>query len=526
MAYSMSTLVHGSNYITSKLRYCLTPMGFLFKFVPDSRNKFRPVGLSLMVILSIIIVPTTMMVLNMLLLSNFNELGDNKVFADMIGESVFVSRLYKLFIAFRLFMSVSTLLITLAQHNNIANVIVQNKNYINEKEQTQQAKLSFTIFLLKTSCYCLCYLVLYKDLDPIELAKQFTLPLILTFALNMTFYAPIILTCYLGSSLGKHVENFSELYIDSMFDQYMGEIETEESSKRATQATESWQSEKSGRSCNCQCTYLMLLIGHVKRALINLGRLIRHICARLNSRKYPELPEMKMTKISSANKMKMSDSERLANSQLIRSRLRRTQVMLSELRDMVSDINKLSSPIILMHLIHETNLAILISTGSIQAKIYRSLNFLLVPTIASTLSLTIGVVYICTCMDNTASQLKLMINKMFDFIIMNHRESSLDSDLASTTNDRLMDLRMASSLKSGERIDEMEALSETWSQFQYTRKLANTIQFTMGGVLPVTRRLVLSILAHILSAVFIAIEIMSIIDTSVSVESRPTLETV
>jgi len=35
----------------------------------------------------------------------------------------------------------------------------------------------------------------------------------------------------------------------------------------------------------------------------------------------------------------------------------------------------------------------------------------------------------------------------------------------------------------------------------------------MGGIMPVTRKLLLSILGHILSAVFISIEIMSIIDT-------------
>jgi hypothetical protein len=133
----------------------------------------------------------------------------------------------------------------------------------------------------------------------------------------------------------------------------------------------------------------------------------------------------------------------------------------------------------------------------------------MLPTISVTISLVSSVVFVCICYDETVKQLKLLINKLFDFIIMNHRVES-----SAYRMDRLRpgidyDPQEVSPLLGSEP----GAINETWCQFQYTRKLANTIQFTMGGIVPVTRRLVLSVLGHILSAVFLSIEIMSIIDT-------------
>jgi len=303
-----------------------------------------------------------------------------------------------------------------------------------------------------------------------------------------------------------------------MFDQFMKAIEKEGEMQKEAQPirltfleTNSDTSEEGGKGearRNCLC-FLTMIWSFLVRSLIAISRAVRDVMTRLNSRKYPELPEMKMTKLSSTTNIQISETMRMANSHLIRVRLRRTQVMLSELRDIVSDINKTSSPIVLMFLAYETVMIVFITTASIQAKVYKSVDLLIIPTISATISLVVSVVYICTCLDETTKQLKLLINKLFDFIIMNHRVQSSGKRVISQAGQEPADQSEVCVMPGSEH----GAINETWSQFQYTRKLANTIQFTMGGIFPVTRRLVLSILGHILSAVFISIEIMSIIDT-------------
>lgn len=495
-----TTLIDGCELLSKRLRTFGSPMGLLFKFNVHHRPKPLAITVVLMIFCSLL----ALLMLDFVLINNFTNPDDNFSRFDEISQSPFIMRLLKFFETYRLCIYTATFVITIAQHGSMVNVMAINNNFVSQKEQHKLAGTTSTVFLFKVLTDCFLFVSVLGTFNLLNgwriYVASFCVGLIMF--LELTVFSPIMYTCYLGASLGKHVENFSTLYIDSMFDQFMSALDKDNSSPGQTSIVQldSVDEDENEGCLWCCCA----AFGFLERVWVYIVDHSRRIGEQLNSKKYPELPEMKMTKLSSSSSFRISDSMRNANGQLIRIRLKKTQIMLTELRDMVSDVNKMSSPIIMMHILYETFFIILISTSSIQAKLFKSINLLIVPTVANTIALVIVVVHICTCLDDTTGQLQLMINKLFDFIIMNHRvQTNYRCDHFSAQEKRIL---------ASEK--ENEALSETWSQFQYTRKLANTIQFTMGGILPVTRRLVLLILGHILSAVFISIEIMSIVDTS------------
>lgn len=514
-----STLIYGSDTISRRLRICLNPIGYMFKFDPNSPYRPKPLALTVILATSASLFAWWLMESS---LSGRTFIRTQVL--DLAKGSMFVSWLFKFFGLYRVFVVFAIPLIVMIQHGPIANVIAMNNNFVSKKEQFICARNSFIVFLIKTlvnlTPMTAIYLHNISNMEPIKALPLYFFICCTTIFVNFTIYVPVIYTCYLSASLGKHVENFSKLYIDTLFDQYMKALEEDSSSQTSNHpSTLDFNSDDfsdQSKGCMrylCCCGCLCTVFRHIKWCFIFVWHRIRELAAHLNSHKYPELPEMKMTKLSTTANLKISDTARASNSHLIRIRLRRTQIMLSELRDVVTDINKMSSPIILMDIIFECLQITTTTTFSVHCKFYKSFSLLIVPTIAGTISLCMSITFICICLDMPISELKLMVNKLFDFIIMNHRiqpqgKSALERAMinGSREDNRLLSL-------AAER--EKEALSETWSQFQYTRKLANTIQFTMGGILPVTRRLLLPVLGHILSAVFISIEIMSIIDTSV-----------
>jgi hypothetical protein len=524
-----STLVHGSNIISRYLRYCLVPFGMAYKFEPQPPHQPGPLPI-LVVLLSFIPLLMhffTTYVLGVLLMPDNDEQSTR---FRAVVESVFIMRLAKITRMYRIVLSIANTVIALNQHGCISNVLASGNNHLSEKEQSFYAKMTFVFFCFNMFANTIAYpiMILFVPSDSAEVPILFYIGIIIyslsVFWTRLTDITPLIYSCYLGASLGKHVENFSAIYIDTMFDQFMKAIEKEDDESKLSDQVRPLaffdlppdelkicvnepKNVTGSSSTRCTCDWLYAIWRLITRVLTFVYNLIRSAIIRLSMRRYPELPEMKMTKLSSTTKIQISERTRTANNHLIRVRLRRTQIMLSDLRDLVSDINKTSSPIVLMYLIFDTMTVILITTASVQAKVYKSIGILIMPTILVTASLVSYVVFVCVCYDETTKQLKLLINKLFDFIIMNHRVQSSGRQLSSRLricNDNEVCILPGS---------EPGAINETWSQFQYTRKLAGTIQFTMGGIMPVTRRLVLSILGHILSAVFISIEIMSIIDT-------------
>jgi len=505
-----STLIHGSEAISQRLKYCLSPMGHLFKF--DQQPPYKPKPLTVSVVLMLSSTVFALFILDFVFLKSFINSADADHSFSLIYESPFVWQVVRFYELYRISLFVVVILISIGQHGLMVNVIALRNNFINEKEQTQLANMSFRVFFIKSllSCTTLVTILLFGGFKMESRATQTSysiLSVMLLFLLSITVSGPLMFTCFLGASLAKHVENFSKLHIDSMFDQFMKHLKSEEclAGGEGQLPTRCHQLVDSASEPSSPLAVLRRWALSVWCATSRLILRLKLAGAFLNSRKYPELPEMKMTKLSATTNLQLSDSVRAQNSRLVRAKLRESQIMLSELRDMVSDINKTSSAIIMMQIIYDTMLIILISTSSIQCKVYKSVGILILPTVASVVGSTISTVFVCTSLDGTPSQLKLMINKLFDFIIMTHgaRASSVGPSGAGPTS------------------GQDESLSETWSQFQYTRKLANTIQFSMGGILPVSRRLVFSILGHILSAAFIAIEIKSIVDTLGSKREPP-----
>lgn len=507
-----NTLIHGSNEISRKLRYFLSPTGNLYKF--NTTNPRRPKPLSLSIVLSNCFVFVLPLLINYFLYSESSRAGQRSERLKLISQSKFLFSTSAFFETFRVLFHAITIVIVVVQHGVISNVMATSTIIVNKHEQTYFAKRAFLVFIIKASCNLVTFLFLiwaiHKDGGELHFLDSLGLLVVCPICVmlgNLALFAPNVYACYLGSSLGRHVENFSKLYIDTMFDQFVENANMDNESvckmpvlKRSGDDTISLKSVSTVwlQTWDC-CGFFGTVFRALKKIFTRVNRKLVGVTRHLNLREYPELPEMKMTKISLAVDVKITEAMRLANSQLFRVRLKKTQNMLSELRDLVSDINKLSSPLTLLLFISDTFAIVIITTASIQAKLFKSINLSILPTVSCTLSLTISVIYICICLDATTSQLQLMINKLFDFIIMSHR---IQPELSGENKQSLSSWQI-----------ENEAISEIWSQFQYTRKLAGTIQFTIGGILQVSRRLVLFILGHILSAVFISIEIMSIVDT-------------
>lgn len=440
----------------------------------------------------------------------------------MISQSRFMINMRAILEIHRVLFVCLTIITILVRHGILSNVFAANIVLVNRKEQTRFAKTAFAVFLIKTMCHIITYIFIvweiYRDGGKLGSIMNSVGPFVVCpicfLASNLCLFAPIMFVCYLGTSLGRHVENFSKLYVDSMFDQFMETTNMDNESVCAMPILKSSArdsiSNKSGSSSWMDSLNVFRLFGSISERLSkNIGQKAARAIEHLNAHEYPELSDMKSTKISATTGIKITEAMRCANSQLVRVRLKRTQTMLSELRDMVSDINKMSSPLILFLFVGDAITITTVVTASIQTKLYKSISLGMIPTISSTLGLAIGVVYVCVCLDATSSQLKLLMNKLFDFIVLSNRMQP-EGKVPST-------MIAAGEGTSGQAQfswhKEDEAISEIWSQFQYTRKLAGTIKFTIGGILQVSRRLVLVILGHILSAVFIAIEFMSIVDT-------------
>lgn len=510
---SASSLIHGSEEISRKLRYFLNPTGSLYKF--DDRVPRRPSPLTLAMVLMncLMIVPPLIININTYL--NAKEARGKSEKFGMIVQSRFLVQLSSIVEIYRILFISVTIMIVIARRSIMLNVFAANIALVNKREQTGFAQTAFAVFFIKTTCNIITYIFIVWEViidgGKISITNglgSFVISPICLLWVNLYKLAPIILACYLGASLGQHVENFSKVYIDSMFDQFAKTTDMDNESVCEIPALkpldhDSMSSKSGSLSWLDSPSVRSLLKGLPSNAGRRIIRMIKH----LNANEYPELSGMKLTKISSINDIKITDTMRTANSHLVRVRLKKTQTMLCELRDVVSDINRMSSPLILLLFIRDTISITTIVTASIQAKLYKSLSLSMIPTMTSILSLCIGVVYICVCLDATTSQLKLLINKLFDFIILSHKTDPENEKRSRPVADGEGGRTQLSCYT------EDEALSETWSQFQYTRKLAGTIHFTIGGILQVSRRLVLVILGHILSAVFIAIEVMSIVDT-------------
>lgn len=490
-----TSLVHGCDIISSRLTHLFCLMGLLFKFEPTEPRKPKPLPLS---VISLIILAIFFIFLqDILLTEDYGRVFSVSREYQLASMSTFVVILFKFLGMIRVIVYLISFMVPVIHHGTITNVIAQRNKIISDKEQAILANQSFRIFfcrglltLTSLASVLLDLNLSFKDWRLYYLALAITAILLV----NLAVQAPFMYICYLGSCLGQHVKNFSEIHIDSLFDQFddkdtNADIRSNFSETNSTldqigsnekQSTPGWLSTK-----------------------------CRNFIKYMNSNEYPEQHEVEMNKTT--GNLEISEASRISNTYLIRSSLRKTQVMLSELRDTVNDINKLGSIMIITHLMYESVLIVLITTASIQGRVYKSLSVLVIPTVTQTLSSAINFLYICTCLDETTSQLKLMINKMFDFIIINLRVPMNDTDQKRNQSTSTLFENFNSANEIMDKDDEVQ--SETWCQFQYTRKLAGTIHFTMGGILIVSRKMVLPILAHILSAVFISIEIMSIVDT-------------
>lgn len=487
-----SSLITGADTISRRLRICLCPAGWLFRF-----DNHRPQPLALTVVLAMSLSCIPMIIWIYFLQNEVQEHSIRKYKFNHIYESSFIIGLFRMLSFYRLLMHIATLVVIIVHHEAIANVIALADNTVSPQEQVELSQSTFVSFIIVTLTSCLSFGIVASSTDDRSLAMKLlaVLSCLSEFVLKLEIDALLMYICYLGSALGRHVENFSKVFIDSMFDQFIKTIEPDTNpTERLASISHLNRGRNQSEATISRTSSILSLLRPIVSGFNEMYR-------RLTLTHYPELPEMKMTKLSTTTELKVTSSIRESNTRLTRLRLRRTQVMLSELRDMVGDINKISSPIIMMQVLYQTALIVLITTASIHLKIYKSFNLLIIPTVSSVVGLLILVAHICTSLDDTTKQLKLMINKIFDFIIMNHGAKISDKESCDSTD--------LLNLTSNE-----DSLSETWAQFQYTRKLANTIQFTMGGVLPVSRRLIISILGHVLSAVFISMEIMSIIDTS------------
>lgn len=517
-----SSLVHGCDIISYRLTRFFCPMGLLFKFEPNELGKPKPLPLSVVLIICMTIL--TSIITDLVVRLDKPGIGSLITEIQTAATSRFVVMVFQFFELYRSIVIVTSIVMPVAQHGPITNVIAQRNKMISEEEQANIASRCFSVYILRTSIWAGTLVCLLFSIDLGFDSWRFyflCLMMMLLLMLNLTATGPFIYICYLGASLGKHVENFSELHIDTLFDQLVISENHSDMSNGCVERTQNQNTRNQARNS---------LSERANSLWSRLNNYLGSIIKFLNSNEYPESNEIEMTKTT--GNMKISEAARITNTYLIRNRLRKTQVMLSELRDTVNDINKLSTMILMMHVIYDSLIMVIITTASIQSKVYKSLNLLIIPTITHTTCSIISVLYICTCLDETTNQVKLMVNKLFDFIIINLRvqldestqpninrgddiEQRASIDI-NTVNDHqhqtLPDNNRFSVIPNVfEKDDEVQ--SETWCQFQYTRKLAGTIQFTMGGILVVSRRLFLPVLAHILSAVFISIEVMSIIDT-------------
>lgn len=384
------------------------------------------------------------------------------------------------------------------------------------------------------------------------------------FALLMSQYGPLIYCCSVGGILGKHVENFCAAYVDSMYDQLAGYVFQEgadpsdpssepavddECSERVPDPNElslvktgrapsdhkstlrrvnSRSSDKSTTDASnknrLESDVLFEQRSGVER-LLAFFDIIAEVCAstarRLAVRRYLASAEMKVTKLSTSHAAKLTEQMKVANSGLIRLRLRKMQQLLSQVRDIVDELSQAAFQLVSLIILQAILFVVLSTTMSIQASEYMTPSMLLSPVMFC-VGLSLLILIVSICFDEVVSQNNTMINKIFDFIVINHRDTS-DSGNKSSSNGKTC--VSESKLKAFDATSNSkqllvaqayidEALCETWSQFQYVRELSNTILFNLGGFFPVTKRVVLMLQAYALSATFISIEMKNIIDIS------------
>lgn len=510
---STAPLVHGCDVIFKWLRYSFSPVGFMYRFdehrheeqrhgSTDNITTVRARALNLRVIAYLIIMIVTLpfalvSIVNFLIYTPRQMFNDEStiITSQFVRRAILVSRISKIV---SLLVVLSLLIV---HHGPLASIIASSTNSTSIDDQKRIARgciaaITFAAFgkgFMTGLTFALGPPDWQRPVQPNNLAAS-TLIGYVAYVIEITYLAPLMIVCYMGATLGRHVENFSNTYIDSLFDQFSASSASSQESHRSAEAASIGSGARATNKFVAALTRLVHISNSIYAAINKLAGALKRLLARIRLRNYPELPEMKMTKLSSS--AEITDTMRSHNNRLTRERLRKSQIMLSQLRDWVSDINKLASPVTMIYILNETIVIVLIATASIELHVYKTLNPYIFPTLMESAALMLNTLYFCRCLDDTSSQLKLMMNKLFDFIIMNQRvdKGSQQMSRSRSMQDELM-------------------LDETWSQFQYTRKLSNTIYFTTGGIITVSRRLVLSILGHVLSFVLVAVEIMSIIDT-------------
>lgn len=377
---------------------------------------------------------------------------------------------------------------------------------------------------------------------------QLVLFTIIFFLFNMSQLGGALAVCCLGSILGKHLENFASNYIDTMYDELAdfgnidreagGRIEDEKLNVAAdnlkillfnmTEANlgsrhdkntlnlreQMSQMKKSDAEDNKKKKEPKFWISISAKVLAKVGQFIVATFRRLSVCRYPKSADMTVTKQSTALADKMTDSMKTTNNALIRRRLAKLQVVMNGMRDTLHNAN-----IIMSSLINSIGLSmvfvVLTTTMSIQAKQHSASLSTVTPPILFGLGLGMLVVNTCVVCDKLVSESQSMLNKLFDFIIINQKSSpsmSTSKALATPVVDD-SNTTAAESVRLSRQGYLDEALSETWSQFQFVRKMANENYFMLIGILPMTKRVVFVLLAYVLSMTFLAIEMKFLVDT-------------
>lgn len=397
-----------------------------------------------------------------------------------------------------------TVAIGLFQYNTITSSTANTKVFVNEHQQKKLATRCFIRFALIALLHSFgtiasFYLVLENELSKAALTAYLIINVLLFFSLALTVYAPIIFSTCVADTLGAHLENFSKFHIDTLYDKLAQCDNTSAKENASTDEDNNTNKQTSAPEAG--------VFSKIKYLLVGAFRFMASFVRRLGFKRYPKLPEMQITKLSTSLATQMTDDLKIQNSNIVRLKLELIQVILADLRDIVNEINFSISILLIFNIFYATLLVIVTTTASINARAQTSSILALMPAVLFSSALASLVINICVSFDKVPSELDSMMNKIFDFIVINHREE------VQTVRSRGRGVELST-----RAIYKDEALSETWSQFQYARKLANSINFNMAGVLPLTKRVVFVILAYILSSIFISIEMMSIVDTT---EKKP-----
>lgn len=577
VAESLMRLTYNIKFITLGIAFffdCIRKPNELTKFTHQHHNSVtrKYYYLTAWFVFIILFIYLTSYLIRFVLV---NLIRDSSLYAT-IFKSTFMTQLIYAAIGF---IAINQLLggFVVMSHLDTISSIEALQVFVTKKEQIEitnsECKKTILISTIQTIGFTVViYNMINDKSSPISTSLYLISFALIFFLFNMSQLSSAIAVSCLGSVLGRHIENFSQAYIDTMYDQlakyvnqdndYNDEVKPndelnaaadnlenllnlteanvgdnhknddddgDEDSSNSDSSSNTDQSnkkktnrkvpakKKASKKNKKTGAFLMKLRGSsvsiIVKVLVKFGRLLVATFRRLSVRRYPKSADMEVTKQSTALAGKMTESMKIANSALIRKRLRKLQIVMTDMRDAIHEINSLTTS--LMSAIFLSILfVILTTTMSIQAQDYSSLA-IATPPILFGLALGMFIINTCVMCDSLVSQSKSMMNKLFDFIIINHRDT--DTKAIDPRNDNAIITDTSkytttdSSISTRRYID--EALSETWSQFQYVRKLSNSITFTLLGIMPVTKRVVFVLLAYVLSATFISIEMKSIVDT-------------